>query len=125
MTLQRRDADLPTEIQAELADIAPLVAKAGKVARVLKAISNEKRLLILCKLAVSGECTVGLLAECVGLGQSAVSQHLAKLREDNLITFRRQSQMLFYEIGDRKLKHLLTSLKDIYCPDMIPEQSKE
>jgi DNA-binding transcriptional ArsR family regulator len=125
MTPQRRNSNLSTDIQAEFADIGPLVAKAGKVARVLKAISNEKRLLILCKLAVSGECTVGLLAESVGLGQSAVSQHLARLREDNLITFRRQSQMLFYEIGDSKLRRLLTSLKDIYCPGMISEQSKE
>lgn len=116
---------MPTEIQTDVADITPLISKAGQVARVLKAISNEKRLLILCKLAVSGECTVGLLAESVGLGQSALSQHLAKLREDNLITFRRQSQMLFYEIGDSNLKRLLTSLKDIYCPEMISEQSTE
>ncbi len=99
-------------------DTGPLVAKSHEVARVLKALSNQKRLLVLCRLAEAGESPVGTLAQSVGLSQSALSQHLAKLREDGLVTFRRTGQTLFYTLGDSQLERLLLALKDIYCPDL-------
>ncbi|MBZ0218555.1 MAG: metalloregulator ArsR/SmtB family transcription factor [Fimbriimonadaceae bacterium] len=98
--------------------LAPLISKAHHVARVLKLLSNQSRLLILCKLAASGETTVSQLNTTVGLSQSALSQHLAKLREENLVTFRRDSQTLFYSIANRQTEQLLMALKEIYCPEV-------
>ena len=106
-------------------DISPLVARSRDVSKVLKLLSNQKRLLILCKLAAVGECPVHALAETIDLSQSALSQHLAKLRRDGLVTYRRESQMLYYALGDPQLKHLLIALKDIYCPKEIAGASKE
>lgn len=103
---------------ADLAGLSELEAKAGEAARLLRLMANEKRLLILCHLAVHGEMSVGGLAEKVGLSQSALSQHLGKLRQDGLVAYRRQSQTLHYRLADPKAAHLLQVLKDIYCPDL-------
>ena len=99
-------------------DTGPLVAKSHEVAIVLKALSNQKRLLLLCRLVEAGECAVGPLAASVGLSQSALSQHLARLREEGLVTYRRVGQTLFYAVSDRQLERLLIALKDIYCPNL-------
>jgi ArsR family transcriptional regulator, virulence genes transcriptional regulator len=103
---------------AELAGLTELEAKAGEAARLLQLMANEKRLLILCHLAIKGEISVGPLAEAVGLGQSALSQHLAKLRQEGLVAYRRQSQTLFYRLADPKAARLLSVLKDLYCPQL-------
>jgi len=100
--------------------IARLEAAAARVASVLKLLANENRLLILCRLAITGEMPVGDLSKTIGLSQSALSQHLAKLRADGLVDFRRQGQTLFYRLADEQAAQLLGALKDIYCPD-IPE----
>jgi len=100
--------------------IARLEAEAGRVAAVLKLLANKSRLLILCRLAKTGEMPVGDLSKTIGLSQSALSQHLAKLRADGLVDFRRQGQTLFYRLADEQAAQLLGALKDIYCPD-IPE----
>ena len=71
-------------------DTATLERKAAAVADMLRAIANERRLMILCKLVEWGEANVSALAEAVGLSQSALSQHLAKMRDEDLITFRRE-----------------------------------
>ena len=81
---------------ADAAALKMLAKQAGEAARLLKLLGNEKRLLILCFLAVRGEMTVGELVEVVKLSQSALSQHLARLRADGLVTFRRASQTLHY-----------------------------
>jgi DNA-binding transcriptional ArsR family regulator len=96
--------------------LAALEAKAGEAARLLRLMANEKRLLILC-LLVGEERDVGSLAQAVGLSQSALSQHLAKLREDGLVAFRREAQVLRYRLADPRAARLLTTLKDIFCPD--------
>ena len=98
--------------------IASLEAKAGSVARVLKILANEKRLLILCRLAAVGEMPAAALASDVSLSQSALSQHLARMREQGLVTFRRESQTLHYSIADPQTDRLLLALKDIYCPQL-------
>jgi ArsR family transcriptional regulator, virulence genes transcriptional regulator len=103
---------------AQLEGLSELESKAGEAARLLQLMANEKRLLILCQLAVRGEMSVAPLAEAVGLSQSALSQHLAKLRQDGLVAYRRQSQTLFYRLADPKAARLLAVLKDLYCPQL-------
>jgi len=92
--------------------------QAGQAAGLLKALSNENRLLIMCYLAETGEMSVGDLADKIGLSQSALSQHLAKLREEGLVETRRQSQMIYYRVSDPKAAQLLTLLHDLFCPEL-------
>jgi len=89
--------------------------KASEVADVLSALANPRRLMVLCKLAERGEMTVSDLAEAVGLSQSALSQHLARMREQSLLTFRRESQTLWYRLADPKIETLLATLYELYC----------
>lgn len=98
-------------------DLATFEAKAGEVADILKAIGNARRLMLLCKLVEHGEMTVSDLAGEVGLSQSACSQHLARMREEGLIGFRRQSQTLWYRIADPRVETLLATLYQLYCKD--------
>ena len=95
-----------------------LAKQAGEAAQLLKLLGNEKRLLILCFLAVRGEMTVGELVEVVKLSQSALSQHLARLREDGLVVYRRTSQTLHYRVADKRALRVLQVLKEIYCGDV-------
>jgi ArsR family transcriptional regulator, virulence genes transcriptional regulator len=88
---------------------------AFEVASVLRALSNERRLMILCKLVEWGEANVNSLAETVGVSQSALSQHLAKMREEGLVTYRRESQTLWYRIADPRIEELLATLHHLYC----------
>jgi DNA-binding transcriptional ArsR family regulator len=105
--------------------IGQLTSKAGKAARLLKLLANENRLLILCRLVIAGEMSVGDLADAVELSQSALSQHLAKMREDGLVATRREAQTVFYRIADPNAERLLVLLKDIYCPQEVPTKSKK
>ena len=98
-------------------DPRALEARAGEVAGILAALANDRRLLILCKLVENGEATVGGLAEDVGLSQSALSQHLARMREEGIVAFRRDAQTLWYRIGDPRVVSLLASLHRLYCQD--------
>jgi ArsR family transcriptional regulator len=102
---------------AEPVDLNSFAAKAGGVADVLKAMANGRRLMVLCKLVEHGEMTVNDLAEAVGLSQSALSQHLAKMRGEGLVVFRRESQALWYRIADPRTEALLASLYQLYCKD--------
>jgi len=88
---------------------------AAEVAGALRGIANERRLMILCKLVEWGEGTVNSLAETVGLSQSALSQHLAKMRQEGLVTYRRESQTLWYRIADPRIEDLLATLHKLYC----------
>lgn len=96
-------------------DPRALEAKAGQVADLLSALANDRRLLILCKLVETGEATVGALADDVGLSQSALSQHLARMREEGIVTFRREAQTLWYRIADPRVETLLATLHRLYC----------
>ena len=101
---------------ADAAAIARLERKAGEAARLLKLLANEQRLLILCRLIVAREMSVGDIATAVGLGQSALSQHLAKMRQDGVVTTRREGQTVFYRIADKNVGRVLGLLKSICCP---------
>jgi DNA-binding transcriptional ArsR family regulator len=103
---------------AEAFALKKLAKQAGEAAQLLKLLGNEKRLLILCFLAVRGEMTVGELVGVVKLSQSALSQHLARLREDRLVVFRRTSQTLHYSVADKRALRVLQVLKEIYCGDV-------
>ena len=96
--------------------IADLERKAAEAAQLLKLLANENRLLILCRLMLAREMAVNELADAVGLSQSALSQHLAKMREDGLLATRREAQTVFYRIADPNAARLLALLKAIYCP---------
>ena len=98
-------------------DLGTFEAKAGSVADLLKAMGNGRRLMLLCKLVENGEMRVGDLAREVALSQSACSQHLAKMRDERLIDFRRESQTLWYRIADVRIETLLATLYQLYCKD--------
>ncbi len=99
-----------------LPGLARLEASAEEAARMLRLLANEKRLLMLCHLVGAGEMNVGALADAVGLSQSALSQHLARLREEGLVATRREAQTIHYRLADPKAARLLALLRDIYCP---------
>jgi ArsR family transcriptional regulator len=103
-------------------DLAVFAANAEHVADVLRALANERRLMTLCKLVEWGEATVGTLVEAVGLSQSALSQHLAKMREEGIVAFRRESQTLWYRIADPRTETLLGHLQQLYCPPELSTQ---
>lgn len=88
--------------------------RAGQVTKLLKCIANEQRLLILCQLS-EGEKTAGELTETTGISQSAVSQHLALLRDNNIVRTRRESQFIFYSMNSREMHEIIGLLYDLYC----------
>lgn len=92
-----------------------LVENAQEVAAILKKLSNPYRLMILCCIS-ENELTVGDLNKHIDLSQSALSQHLAKLRESNIVATRRESQTIYYRIANEKVKELLVILQEKFCP---------
>lgn len=95
------------------------VSFAGQAAEavvVLKSIAHEGRLLVLCYLSEAGELSVGELVDKIDLSQSALSQHLAKLRAEGLVATRKSSQTVYYRIADPRVLTLLATLHDLYCP---------
>ncbi|WP_240757192.1 ArsR/SmtB family transcription factor [Roseicella aquatilis] len=96
--------------------LAQLEARAAEAARMLRLLAHEKRLLVLCLLADRREMNVTELVEAVGLSQSALSQHLARLREDRLVATRREAQTIWYRLADPRAARLLEVLRDLYCP---------
>jgi ArsR family transcriptional regulator len=91
-------------------------ASAGEAARLLKALSNERRLMILCQLG-DGELPAGALQEPLGLSQSALSQHLAVLREAGIVETRREAQTIHYRIADPAAVKVVETLAAIFCPE--------
>lgn len=96
--------------------IAALQEKADHVAGRLALVANAKRLLILCEL-VQGERSVSALQAAVGLSQSALSQHLAKLREAGMVDTRREAQTIHYRISDPDVQVLMAALYEAFCKD--------
>lgn len=96
-------------------DIARFEASAAEAAKLLRALGNERRLMILCQLA-DGERSVGDIAPLVGLSQSALSQHLAVLREEGVVATRREAQTVWYRISDPAAVKVVATLAEIFCP---------
>lgn len=97
------------------AEIQELELVATEVTAMLRALGNERRLMIVCKLAEWGEANVATLAEALGLSQSALSQHLTRLRERGIVTSRRDSQTIWYRIADPRIEELFATLHGLFC----------
>ncbi|AKJ43957.1 ArsR/SmtB family transcription factor [Pragia fontium] len=96
-------------------------AAAGNAAALLRALSNEDRLLILCQLS-QGELSVGELEQCLDIRQPTLSQQLTVLRAEQLVSTRRDGKRIFYSIGDEKVLTLLNTLYQLYCPILTEEE---
>lgn len=96
-------------------DVNEIEHNVGVAVNLLKALSNEKRLLIVCAL-YKGEKSVGELEKIVGLSQSALSQHLARLRRDKVVHTRRDAQTIYYSLDDHATDKVLNCLYGIYSP---------
>ena len=109
---------MPHRMIASEGDVDRLEAKAGEAAAMLRLLANEKRLLILCHLLAAAEMTVTALARAVGLSQSALSQHLAKMRADGLVATRRDAQTIHYRVADARVGAILETLSRVFCPEL-------
>ena len=99
------------------ANLDAMQEHAKEAARLLRSMSNESRLMVLCSL-IQGELSVSELNDRVPLSQSALSQHLASLREAGLVSTRRESQTIYYRLdGDDAVK-VIEVLHSIFCPDL-------
>jgi len=101
-------------VALQVHDARELTAKAAEAAQLLAALANESRLAILCEL-VDGERSVGSLVETVGLTQSALSQHLAKLRAAGIVATRRDAQTIYYRLASAAAGSVMATLAQIYC----------
>lgn len=95
-------------------NIQALASRSEEVADLLKALSNSHRLLIVCEL-INGERSVTELEDVVPLSQSALSQHLARLREINIVTTRREAQTVYYSLADPRVASLIMTLHELFC----------
>ncbi|RVV97899.1 transcriptional regulator [Mesobaculum littorinae] len=109
-----------------LTDIPPheLERRAEMVAQRLSLVANTKRLLILCQLT-AGERSVSTLAEDISLGQSALSQHLARLREAGMVATRRDGQTIYYRLADVQMELLINAICNYGPPTDRPPLSPD
>ncbi len=106
-----------TNVQKARPSLPVLQARAADVAVQLGLLSNANRLMVLCHL-LEGEQSVGALQELLELSQSALSQHLARLRDAGMVATRRDRQTIFYRIADPRVHEMIEALYLIYCaPD--------
>lgn len=95
-------------------DLERMRSHAGEATRLLKALGNGNRLMILCLLAEE-ERSVGQLNERLDLSQPALSQHLAVLREEGLVATHRDAQTIYYALAEGPAAEVIQLLHDIYC----------
>lgn len=95
-------------------NVEAVKTKSREAADFLKSMANDRRLVVLCEL-VKGERSVGELEAVAGLSQSALSQHLARLREARVVKTRRESQTIYYSLANEGVKRLIDVLYDLYC----------
>jgi DNA-binding transcriptional ArsR family regulator len=103
--------------------IEAMLVAADKASTLLKALANRHRLIIVCQL-IEKERSVGELAELLGIRDSTVSQHLALLRKDGLVTARRDGQTIWYSIGSKPARELVRTLYRAYCGPARPHERK-
>ena len=108
---------MPSELATTpVFDLDPDGRNAQRASALLKAMSNPHRLYVLCQLA-NGEKSVGELEKIIGLSQSALSQHLAKLRREKLVKTRRQAQTIFYSLNGDQATRIIDALFEV-CSDL-------
>lgn len=98
--------------------------KADQAAKLLKSLGNTHRLMILCRLH-EGEASVGELEEAVPLGQSALSQHLARLRREGIVSTRREAQTIHYSLAKGPAVSLIRQLYVLYCGTSPPSRNRK
>jgi DNA-binding transcriptional ArsR family regulator len=96
------------------AEVEQMMEKAREASDMLKAMSHEARLLLLCILA-EGEKSVTELEQFLGERQSTVSQQLARLRLDRLVTTRRDGKTIYYSLASEDVRKILTAVYDVFC----------
>ena len=106
VSLQKKDVD----------DYAQMAASAQKACDLLKGLAHEARLMILCMLA-EGEKSVGEMETFLELRQPTVSQQLARLRADNLVTTRRDGKTIYYALAGQEAIAVINVLYSLYCND--------
>ncbi len=109
--LDKPNIEIPDE-RSPLAQA--LDEKAADVAAMLSLMANPHRLRILCRLA-EGEASVGALGQEAGLSQSALSQHLARLRTGGLVTTRREAQTIFYSLANDETRAIMEAMYRVFC----------
>ena len=97
-------------------ELGRFAGQAAEAVAVLKSIAHEGRLLVLCYLSEAGELSVGQLVDRIGLSQSAMSQHLGKLRAEGLVAIRKSSQTVYYRVAEPRVLTVLATLHELYCP---------
>lgn len=95
-------------------DLEQLAVNAEQAEAFMKILANKNRLMILCSL-LNNECSVSELNQNVPLGQSALSQHLAVLRQHNLVNTRRDAQSIYYSVSDPRVKQIIQKLYEFFC----------
>ena len=103
-----------SETDEAVIDLVKIKDNAKRASTLLKAMSNQHRLLILCQL-VTGEKCVGELEKIVGVSQSALSQHLARLRRNDLVSTRRAAQTIYYSLAGEEASAVIETLYGLYC----------
>ena len=96
-------------------DLAKLHAAADEACGLLKVLANTNRLLLLCQMT-QGELSVGALQEITGIRQPTLSQQLTVLREEKLVSTRREGKQIFYSIASKEASAVLLVLYELYCP---------
>lgn len=110
------DCTRPAAPPPSALDAGAMARHAGNAAALLRSLANEQRLLVLCHLA-GGELSVGQLLQHVELSQSALSQHLAILRDAGFVTTRRRAQQVFYSLAEGPAQQVMHTLHGIYCKE--------
>jgi DNA-binding transcriptional ArsR family regulator len=95
-------------------DLLALEEKAEEASRLLAAMANPKRLLVLCNM-LDGEKPVGELADIVGLSSAALSQHLGKMRALSLVKTRRDGQTIYYSVASQEVRAVIETLHRLFC----------
>lgn len=103
---------------SNIISIEPLLQFAPQASELLRALGNEYRLIILCHL-LEGEHQVAQLQEKINLSQSSLSQHLARLRHEGIVSTRRESQAVFYSISADVVRQVLAVLHNVYCSSKL------
>lgn len=108
----------------DLKTIQDLKSKSEEASQLLTLLANPHRLCILCTL-LNGERSVTSLEEVVDLSQSALSQHLARLREGGIVSTRREAQSIYYSVADGRAARVLEALAEVFCkPDKLPKTKR-
>jgi ArsR family transcriptional regulator len=104
------------EMTAETApiDARRMAVAAGRASDLMKTLGHKDRLMVLCHLA-SGEKSVGELASLLEIPQSPLSQHLARMRKESLVTTRREAQTIYYSIASEEATRIVALMHEMYC----------